>query len=127
LNNAKIKLAQDLKPVEKKDILNAENNVLKSENDFINAEANLINLQKERDNKIFDLQNQIDAQEFEIESKENQLELAKNEFKLLIEQEEKNLSNTNIDIQKTINTAFTDLRKYIINAQNYLNNIDEVF
>jgi multidrug efflux pump subunit AcrA (membrane-fusion protein) len=71
LNNSKIKLQEDLKPLEYKDTLKSEADIAKQQSDLINSTNSLQNLSTERDNKIFDLNNQINSKNSDIESKQN--------------------------------------------------------
>ncbi len=127
LNDSKIKLAQDLEPAEQKDVLSARATVDKWQSDIELAKTTLENLKIEINNKLADLQNQIGTKQSDIISKTNSLTLAQSQMEVLIKQEGKNVSDTSVSTNKTVSTAYSDGRKYLIDAKKYLVQIDQIF
>lgn len=105
LSNARISLAQDMKPAEQKDILQSQNAINKSKSDIASAEQSYSNLQIEKMNKLQDAKNTISSKlaalevskvdvlnkessyQRDLDSKKSQLELAKSQLNTLIAQE----------------------------------------
>lgn len=105
LSNARISLAQDMKPAEQKDILQSQNAINKSKSDIASAEQSYSNLQMEKMNKLQDAKNTISSKlaavevskvdvlnkessyQRDLDSKKSQLELAKSQLNTLIAQE----------------------------------------
>lgn len=127
LSNAKIKLAQTTKWPEQKDVIKAQNDIDTTTNSLNVAKDTYRNLLSDRDNKLSDLQKQIDLKNEELINKTNDLQIAKNDLDTLIKQEWINVSNFTTDNSKTLDTAFSDARKYNIDAENLLIIVDEIF
>lgn len=127
LANSRIKLQQILKGPEEKDLLKSNTDVSSTENNLLIAKQNLDNLIKERDNKLLNIQQQIDDANDDINNKNSQLDILKNELDLLIQQWDKDVSDFNVDTAQTINTAYIDSKQYLIDAKNYLNEVDDLF
>lgn len=127
LNNAKLTLLTDEKPAEAKDILQAENSVSNTQVQIDNQKLSNSQLQTEYQNKLFDAQNSITQKQADIDSKKAQLALLQSQLITLQSSEGKSLSDSDVQSQKTLTSAYTDSRKYLIDAQNYLKDVDDLF
>jgi len=133
LNDAEVKLAQTLDWPEEKDILSAKNTITSTESKLVTLNDDIDNLNRNKQNKITDYNNQITSKENDIKSNENdiankqlQLENAKNELATLEKTETKSLTDYDIDLVKTLDTAYTDTKKQIIDADNLMYDADEI-
>ena len=101
LNDAKIKLQQDLNPAQQKDILNAQSSIdnsssaiLKSGTDIQSAQSTLDTLKQQKNNDINNLQDQIKAQQDAIDNDNEQLKLANDSLWIITKQEWQNIFMT---------------------------------
>lgn len=133
LSDAQIKLQDLLNGAEYKDILNAENSVTTAANKILTLENDLDNLSRDRENKSRDYDNQITQKKNDIASNGNdirnkqiQLVNAKNELITLERSEEKGLTDSDVDLTKTLSDAYTNAKKQIIDLENALYDADEI-
>ncbi len=133
LNNSQLKLAQILKGATEKDLLNAKNSITSAEsrittlvNDRVNIAQEAINKQLDFENQILAKQTEIKNNTNEIDSKKAQLENAKNELAILEKTEDKGLSDDQVNIKKTLESAIINARKQIIDAESNLYKADEI-
>lgn len=127
LSNSEIQLQQKLKPAEQKDLLSAQNNIDNAQKNITLYNEQLTNLYTERDNKLKDIENQITSKSADIESQKNTIKLLNDQLDVLVKQWDKNVSDMNVDLKNTLETAYTDSRKYLIDADNLLLDIDEIY
>lgn len=104
-----------------------ENQINTAENKLKLSTDQLSNLLVEKDNKSADLQAQLASKNQDLTNKTNDLSLLKEQYDLLLKQEGKSLSDFDIDNSKTLETSVTDVRKYLIDADNIMLSIDQVF
>ncbi|MDD2565731.1 MAG: efflux RND transporter periplasmic adaptor subunit [Candidatus Gracilibacteria bacterium] len=133
LSDAQIKLADLLNGPEYKDILNSENNVTIAENKIPSLQNDLNNLVADKANKMKDYDSQIVQKKLAIENnaqdianKESSLINSKNELATLLVQEEKGLTDYDVDLNKTISDAYTNAKKQIIDMENSLYDSDVI-
>lgn len=152
LNNAYIELEQKIKSAKEIDLLSAENNIKSSESNLIIIEKQINNLKNEHNNsisdkeieianlnqeivileleysnKIADFESQINSKNIDIASKESSLLVLNNELETLIKQQSKSISDLNISNNSTINNAYNDINKYIIDIDTQLNYVDNIY
>ncbi len=127
LNNSKITLLSDQKPPEQKDILQQENAVGKTQLDIENQNLTTVKAKTEYDSSVLDAQNKITQKQTDIESKKAQLTLLQNQLNTLLSEQGKGLSDTNTDVQKSVQSAYTDVRKYLIDANDHLKTVNDIF
>lgn len=108
-------------------IQDLQNQIENSKNNLQVAQEQLITLQTENQIKQSDTQNQIDAKTKEIDNKVSDLETTKKELDILIQQESKWLTDLDVDTAKLFTDSVTDAKKYIIDADTLLTNLDEIF
>ncbi|MDD2891640.1 MAG: biotin/lipoyl-binding protein [Candidatus Gracilibacteria bacterium] len=126
VTNAQVKLTQLIKGATDKDLLNAENTVTSAKSKIITLENSKKNLLIDQENKQRDFQSQILSKQNDIKSKQAQLANAKNELATLEKTQSKGLTDTDTDVTKVLDTAFTDARKQIIDAESSLYNADVI-
>lgn len=133
LYDAEVKLAQTLDWPEEKDILSANNTITSTESKLVTLNDDIDNLVRSRESKIKDYDNQITAKENDIKSNQNdiankelQLINSKNELATLEKTENKDLTDYDIDLTKTLENAYTDAKKQIIDWDNLLYDADEI-
>ncbi|MFZ5341070.1 MAG: hypothetical protein ACOZBL_00400 [Patescibacteria group bacterium] len=107
--------------------MKAENDVLSTQNSLKIAQDSLNNLIKEKDSKLTDVKQQISSKTDDINNKNIQLQTLQSEYEVLLKQEDKSLSNFSVDTSKTLDTAYADAKQYLVDAANYLEDIDVVF
>ncbi|MBP8017095.1 biotin/lipoyl-binding protein [Candidatus Gracilibacteria bacterium] len=141
LSDAKIKLADLLNGPQYKDILNGENNVKTAENKILTLQNDLSILQNNTipqyqdkyQNDMRDFDNQITLKENAIKNNENDIKNSelklinlKNDLVALEKTEEKGLTDYNVDLNKTLNDAYINAKKQLIDLENYLYNTDQI-
>ncbi len=141
LSDAKIKLADLLNWPQYKDILNWENNVKTAENKILTLQNDLSILQNNTipqyqdkyQNDMRDFDNQITLKENAIKNNENDIKNSelklinlKNDLVALEKTEEKWLTDYNVDLNKTLNDAYINAKKQLIDLENYLYNTDQI-
>ncbi|MEF2175931.1 MAG: HlyD family efflux transporter periplasmic adaptor subunit [Candidatus Absconditabacteria bacterium] len=152
LNNAYIELEQKITSTKDTDLISADNNIKSSESNIILLEEQINNIKKEQlnsindkeleinnlnqeiqileieySNKIDEYDSQIISKNLDIDSKQASLDILKNELETLIKQQNKSLNDLNISNNSTLNNAYNDIKKSIIDIDSQLNNIDVIF
>ncbi|EKE29217.1 MAG: efflux transporter, RND family, MFP subunit [uncultured bacterium (gcode 4)] len=127
LSNAKIKLDQLVKPPEQKDVIKAQSDIDSTKFSLSSSNDSLQSLITDKENKLSNLQNQLDAKKTDLTNKRSDLAVAQNDLDTLIKQESLNVSNFWINSSNTFESAYTDAKQYIIDAQTMLTSADKIF
>lgn len=127
VSDAQIKLEEILKWPEQKDLLKYEWEVTSAKNKIENLNIDITNLEKTKNDKIADLEKQIKTKNDDIKSKTEELTNSKTDLELYITQSEKDVWDLNVDNSKTIEDAFSNSKKYLIDIEKTLNSVDEIF
>lgn len=126
IENAKLKLQDLYKPLDASKIMEYEKNISQAEDNIEVAKKELDLLLKTQETSIQNLEKNIEYKKKDIEILEKSLLDAQESYDVTIKEQQKSLTNTEIEIQNTFDTLLLDFKKELTGIAENIETIDYI-
>lgn len=126
IENAKLKLQDLYKPLDASKIMEYEKNISQAQDNIEVAKKELELLLKTQETSVQNIEKNIEYKKKDIEILEKSLVDAEESYQVTVKEQEKSLTNTQIEVQNTFDTLLLDFKKELTSIAENIEAIDYI-